>query len=153
MREIVLITAALFASAQAAHATEYKWIGTTVVTATTGCSGGWDPKGVVLNTLFRLPVVGSTNGPDSDFNIFDKTWATGFHLAGGKITSTFKLVDAAVVGSDTDTYQASIKFASQAPATIATATPFVTISGNVNDFDFRTGCNIAFKSSLTKSPF
>ena len=153
MHRMALIPALVWLFTHAAVAAEYKWIGITVVSATTGCTSGWNPVGVVLNTLFKLPVAGSTNGLDSDFNIFDKTWATGFHLQNGSFASTFKLVHATVVGSGSGIYQASIRFTSQTPAVIATTTQFVTIAGIVKDFDFRTGCNISFKTSLSKSPF
>ena len=153
MLRLALIPAVVWLYAQPVAAAEHKWIGTTVVSATTGCGSGWNPLGAVLNTLFKLPVAGSTNGTDSDFNFFDKHWAAGFHLQNGVFTSAYKLANATVVGSGSGIYLASLRFTSQTPAAIATTTQFVTITGNVKDFDFRPGCNISFKTSLSKSPF
>ena len=65
----------------------------------------------------------------------------------------YKTVTGTTLGRNGSQFTASMRITQQtpAPADLTATTPFVTIEGDIKDFDQTPGCNISFRGSGTNT--
>jgi len=113
------------------------------VTSTTGCTI-WNPNKRWFVGVYRVPVVGSSGSPDS-YLIFSVGDAVeSFRLIGDTFSTAFKTVESTSIGTQMDTFSASVKIAAQVPATIGLSTLRVDVTGTVQGWEHEPSCVVNF---------
>ena len=113
------------------------------VTSTSGCTI-WNPNKKWFAGVYRVPVVGSSNPPDSYliFSIGDAI--SSFKLVGDTFSTSFKTVEAISIGTQVDTFSASVKIAAQVPAVVGLTTLRVDTTGTVQGWENEPSCVVNF---------
>jgi len=156
----LLVTSFAFFST-GAEAVNYVWQGEAVVTAATAaCSAGTSERtkiavGTVLKTLVRPRLLG-TNGNDSRIAFLHDTQsefaaalAGGLTIAGAGTFAAYGVTTSGVIKTNVGgTYRA---FA-LSPAAPTTTTPFLSLTGRIEDFMFVSGCDISFRAQYALRP-
>lgn len=113
------------------------------VTSTSGCTI-WNPNKKWFAGSYRVPVVGSSNPPDSYliFSIGDAI--ASFKLVGDTFSTSFKMVEAISIGTQVSTFSASVKIAAQVPAVVGLTTLRVDTTGTVQGWENEPSCVVNF---------
>jgi hypothetical protein len=149
VQEVTLMFCTLSAAAQ----DRVRWFGSwrIVSKSPTATRNDFDPVGDRGMVRFLPVIAGTGNGDNANLSVFYHDGARNFRVA-GNFTAAFK----ASVGTNTFesadrvTPNQSIRFATQAPATIPANTPFIGVTGEVQHYDWMTGCRIQFRLSLQR---
>jgi hypothetical protein len=156
MRMMALYGATLlFISAVPAEAAKVRFEGHFLITKAAGTCTDYDPKGSLGSVQFEPEVAGSDNGPGSSFGLFDTLGAKGYRLSSGTglFDAGFKPVDTMYMGSDfgpDGTASVLARFKTQKPLTIKTTTHFLTVTAEIQNFDFMVGCTVTIDMPMTR---
>ncbi len=151
MQKVAFGVVALIALAGPAEAAKVRFEGGAVITSVSGTCKDYNPTGNRFHTRFRPAGVGD-NGNWSGLSFFQLNGAMSFAIDNGSFTSSFKTVTYGQIydnawGGD---FPVQVKFTKQSPATIATTTQFVNITGAITNFDSMKGCTANFNAALVK---
>lgn len=143
-RKLAILLAALVASTGAVEAAEVQFIGgLNVLTQTQQCTGA--RVGGIYVARYRPAGIGS-NGPHSDFNLYRVDFAEGHRLLNGTFDSSFKGVQAVVVGGGSGSLS-GVKIAFSKQTTVKANSTNVYIEGDIKNFSGDPGCNVSFNFS------
>jgi hypothetical protein len=116
----------------------------------------WDPLGDRFVVRYRPPIAGTDNGPDAHIGLFYQNGARGLNVPGGVnvgANSAFKFAPSVNVfdgwGIVNQPVQL-IRYLVQAPANLTPTTQFITIIGQIRNWDWQLGCTVTFRFSLQK---
>lgn len=122
----------------------------------------YNPEGDRGVARFRPQVTGSDNGTGARFGIFFQDGGYAWQLPSGNFNvgaeSAFRptrfasVFDGVGFLDTTDTPVARVRFLSQSPASITTATQTVTIVAELQNFDFQTGCTPKIRLMMHRRP-
>ena len=156
----LLVTSFAFFST-GAEAVYYVWQGEAVVTAATGARPA-GPRGraknagrTALKTLGRPRLLGNNGNrspvalPHDTQSEFAAALAGGLTIAGAGTFAAYGVTTSGVIKTNVGgTYRA---FA-LSPAAPTTTTPFLSLTGRIEDFMFVSGCDISFRAQYALRP-
>lgn len=154
MIRLLLTGAILSLSATASVSQNVRYIGSFCLTSVTpGCaSEGW---AVGNCTTFHLkpPNIGS-NGPETKMSVFFPVFALNYSLSSGTLVgTTYKTTTSTAIGLNATSFPADVRFVTQSPATLTATTKFISINGNIKDFDDPLfNCDVGFRASAQQRP-
>jgi hypothetical protein len=144
---LVLALGGLAATEAAAQSVRFE--GFAIITGFTGTCADFNPTGEEFGVRYRPGGV-TGNPANSGLSFFAPTGAYNYE-PDGVFTTSFKAVEENGIfdyhGSQPDN---RVRFISQKPATITPTTPFINVTGQIDNFDFMTGCRVRFIMSVTK---
>jgi hypothetical protein len=94
------------------------------------------------------------NGERTRLSYFNTFFAENYTLETGNLVgNTFRTVAGTSVGRSGSQFTSQMRITEQdpSPADISDTSPFVTLVGNIRDFDGIPGCNVTFKASGVNS--
>lgn len=124
-----------------------RWMGDFVVTGKSGSCPDYDPTGERYIVRFQPGGVGA-NPAFTFLNLHGRNWVMGYKKATGKFNTVFQPVQTTMIGASIGTATSYIRFATQAPATIAATTRFITVTGQIRGYDYMPACVVAFSMVL-----
>ena len=141
LRRLTICLGLLGTFAPAAHALEVQFIGGLYILSATANCTGVNVTGA-YTARFR-PAGVADNGTRSDFNLYRNDFAEGHRLLSGTFNSTFKNVQAVVVGGGSgEITGVKVRFTEQTPVDVNST--FVNVEGDIKNFTGDSGCNVAF---------
>lgn len=152
--KLVLATAlatALLSAAAVAQSVEFR--GSACLTAVTAScpASGWT-VGDCLLLRYSPPNLG-TNGITTEMSMMGQSFGDNYSLLSGSLIGTvMQPVDAYTVGRTGYKYAATMRISKQSPAPLLSTSPFVSLTGNINNFSNSTNCNVAFRASGALRP-
>ena len=153
MKYVLATAAVAWALTTAAVAQTVEFRGAVCLTAVSATcpASGWDVGDCQL-MRYSPPGLG-TNGPTTEISLFGQSVSDNYTLATGSLVGTvMKPIDAYHVGRDGYKYSTTMRITKQAPATLLSTSPAVTLSGNINNFSNSINCNVAFRGRATLRP-
>jgi hypothetical protein len=129
------------------------WQGRVTITGQAGACPNYNPVGNHYVARFQ-PRNLSDNGTNSRFAWFSDDYAQSFQLDNASFDTTWRAVQFTSIWTDAGSppFTTSVRFLSQAPATILVNTNFINVVGQIANYDFQQGCIVTFLLSLTRSP-
>ncbi|MGQ0485200.1 MAG: hypothetical protein ACT4SY_07615 [Hyphomicrobiales bacterium] len=94
-----------------------------------------------------------TNGPSTRVSIIGEYYAENYTLLSGNLIGTaYKTVNGTLVWSSGATFTSQMRITSQLPAPLTATSKYVSITGNIKNFDWLPGCDIGFRAAGTRRP-
>jgi len=153
---IVLLSAFLAAPASAA---DYDFDGLFRVTASAGECNDYDPVGDHLFARLRYRVPAVVDNQDWILTLYGDGYGRGYAIENGYPGPSYKVVDTIYIGGGgwgPDDSVANVFLRQTAitavPAGINANTKFVSIEGQIYNYDFMPDCLVTFSASLQKRP-
>lgn len=151
---------AVVVNAAPVEAAKARWQGTFVITTATGTCNDYDPTGGRGLASFEPELTGTDNGAGSNFTLVEDvfTYAYQLHDGFGVFTDVFKQVDTMYVGTSgfgpDDTANVKLRFVKQTPpaAKLKKTSPFITITAEIQNFNYMPGCTVSVNAALVKRP-
>lgn len=128
--------------------TRVKWRGDLTWLSLSGTCSSWNPTLEHMIARFRPSGLG-TNGSYSNLTLFYQTYALGFRVS-GRFGTAFRTVDAQDIGSGMGYWNPAVRFTSQVPAVLTTATDQLVINGQIRGFDYTPTCTATFRATLQR---
>jgi hypothetical protein len=153
MNKLAAIGVLVLVSTVPASATYLEFNGSFCLTAanSTCQAQGWN-SGTCFTTRY-VPQGFNNGGTTTNISLFQHDYAVNFvSPTASLIGQTFQPVTVTKVGSVGYEFTANMRFTSQSPVSPTTTTPFITIDGNMENWDGITGCTVGFKAAFTRCP-
>lgn len=140
--------AALLIPAGEAAAAKVRWVGLFYVDAVSAkCPS--DYVGKTWQAKFRPSGLGD-NGPTTAISLFHPNGALNWRGKGRIGAAWKKVASYSIYDTENDIGPVRMRFTEQSPSTLKASTRFITIRGQVEDFDEYAGCTVTFSMPLTK---
>ena len=153
MNRLAAIGALVLVSTVPASATYVEFNGSFCLTATnSACQAqGWN-SGECLVTRY-VPKGFNNGGAATNMSLFAHSYAVNFvSPSASLIGQTFQPVTVTKVCSIGYEFTANMRFTSQSPVSPTATTSFITIGGDIENWDGVTGCTVGFKAAYTRCP-
>ena len=146
---VALVTGLLsFAPAEAA---QVNFIGQFTIVAQAGVCD-FNRVGERYSARFRPANLGDNN-EDTNLTLFSDGFSLGFRKNNGSFNNTFQVVDWVSIGGGfgfDENITVTLKILTQAPQTLTASTPFLYMTGQIQNYDFDPGCVVLFTSGFTR---
>ena len=113
---------------------------------------GWN-TGCFSTMRFSPPNLGD-NGPPTKLSFFNIFFGENYNLSTGNLVGTkYKAVTGTALGRGSFQFTSSMRITTQdpKPSDLTSTSPFVSVIGDIKDFDGNTGCTVSFSGSGTNT--
>jgi hypothetical protein len=127
-----------------------RYMGGFTIVAASGTCTDYDPVGERLQARFTPSGI-ADNGGRSSLSLFQFDGAQNY-VIDGRFGPKFKTVGYTVIYdfADQPTPKSSLRFTSQSPAKLSPTTDFITVEGQIQNYNYMKGCTVDFRLALTR---